>query len=93
MIGKIATIAVEALGSHLQKKRKRAMVKAVTEMQNNQFLNRNELYQLEKDFLMYGEYNVRSADGIIRMLSNLTNRTAFLENMLMARSEVLWINT
>ena len=82
LIGKIATIAVEALGSHLQKKRKRAMVKAVTEMQNNQFLTRNELYQLEKDFLMYGEYNVRSTDGIIRMLSNLTNRTAFLENML-----------
>ena len=41
LIGKIATIAVETLGSHLQKKRKRAMVKAVTEMQNNQFLNRN----------------------------------------------------
>ena len=82
LIGKIATIAVEALGSHLQKKRKRAMVKAVTEMQNNQFLTRNELYHLEKDFLMYGEYNVRSTDGIIRMLSNLTNRTPFLENML-----------
>ena len=31
---------------------------------------------------MYGEYNVRSTDGIIRVLSNLTNRTAFLENML-----------
>ena len=30
------------------------MVKAVTEMQNNQFLTNNELYQLEKDFLMYG---------------------------------------
>ena len=82
LIGKIATIAVEALGSHLQKKRKRAMVKAVTEMQNNQFLTNNELYQLEKDFLMHGDYNVRSTDGIIKMLSNLTNRTAFLENTL-----------
>ena len=82
LIGKIATIAVEALGSHLQKKRKRAMVKAVTEMQNNQFLTSNQLYQLEKHFLMYGDYNVRSNDGIIKMLSNLTNRTAFLENML-----------
>ena len=59
LIGKIATIAVEALGSHLQKKRKRAMVKAVTEMQNNQFLTSNQLYQLENDFLMYGDYNVQ----------------------------------
>ena len=58
------------------------MVKAVTEMQNNQFLTSNQLYQLEKDFLMYGDYNVRRTDGIIKMLSNLTNRTAFLENML-----------
>ena len=58
------------------------MVKAVTEMQNNQFLTSNQLYQLEKDFLMYGDYNVQSTDGIIKMPSNLNNRTAFLENML-----------
>ena len=42
------------------------MVKAVTEMQNNQFLTSNELYQLEKDFLMYGEYNITSTDGTLK---------------------------
>ena len=44
LIGKIATIAAEALGSHLQRKRQRAMIKAVNEMQSKRFLTRNELY-------------------------------------------------
>ena len=82
LIGKIATIAVEALGSHLQKKRKRAMAKAVTELQNKNFLTKNQLYQLEKDFLMYGNYNIQTTDGIIKLRGNLNNRTAFLEEML-----------
>ena len=34
LIGKIATIAVEALGSHLQEKRQRAMIKAVNHLQS-----------------------------------------------------------
>ena len=40
LIGKIATIAIEALGSHLQKKRQRAMIKAVNHLQSRQFLTK-----------------------------------------------------
>ena len=50
LIGKIATIAAEALGSHLQRKRQKAKIKAVNEMQSKRFLTRNELYKLEKIF-------------------------------------------
>ena len=82
LIGKIATIAVEVLGSHLQKKRKKAMIKAVNELQSKQFLTRNQLYKLEKDFLMYGKYDVQSTDGLIHVLKNLHNRTVYLENMI-----------
>ena len=82
LIGKIATIAVEALESHLQRKRQRAMVKAVNHLQSKQFLTRNQLYTLEKDFLMYGEYDVQSTDGLIKALKNLNNRTVYLERML-----------
>ena len=82
LTGKIATIAVEALGSHLQRKRQRAMVKAVNHLQSKQFLTRNQLYTLEKDFLMYGEYDVQSTDGLIKALKNLNNRTVYLEKML-----------
>ena len=86
LIGKIATIAVEALGSHLQRKRQRAMIKAVNHLQSNQFLTKNQLYTLEKDFLMYGEYDVQSTDGLIKVLKNLNNRTVFLEKMLTGHS-------
>ena len=82
LIGKIATIAIEALGSHLQRKRQRAMIKAVNHLQSRQFLTRNQLYTLEKDFLMYGEYDVQSTDGLINALKNLNNRTVYMERML-----------
>ena len=66
----------------MQKKRQRAMIKAVNEMQSKRFLTRNELYKLEKDFLMYGEYDVQSTDGVIHVLQNLNNRTGYLESMI-----------
>ena len=89
LIGKIATIAVEALGSHLQKKRQRAMIKAVNHLQSKQFLTRNQLYTMEKEFLMYGEYDVQSTDGLIKVLKNLNNRTVFLEKMLTGQSHTV----
>ena len=82
LIGKIATIAAEALGSYLQKKRQRTMIKAVNEMQSERFLTSNELYKLEKDFLMYGQYDVQTTDGVIHVLQNFNKRTAYLKNMI-----------
>ena len=58
------------------------MIKAVNEMQSKRFLTRNELYKLEKDFLMYGEYDVQTTDEVIHVLQNLNNRTAYLESMI-----------
>ena len=55
ILGKLATIAIEALGSHLQKKRRRAMAKALERMESSQFLTKNQLYQLDKDFLIFGK--------------------------------------
>ena len=49
VLGKLATIAIEALGSHLQKKR-RAMAKALERLESKQFLNKNQLYKLDNDF-------------------------------------------
>ena len=81
-IGKLATIAIEALGSHLQRKRKSALAKALGKMQSDQFLTKNQLFKLKQDFLMYGDYDVQSTDGMIRLLRNLNDRTANLEDML-----------
>ena len=82
IFGKLATIAIEALGSHLQRKRKSAMAKALEIMQSKQFLTKNQLHKLKQDFLMYGDYDVQSTDGMIRLLRNLNDRTTNLEDML-----------
>ena len=82
IIGKLATIAIEALGSHLQKKRRRAMAKALERLESKQFLNKNQLYKLDHDFLMFGDYEIQTTDGMIRLLGNLNNRTQYLEKII-----------
>ena len=70
IVGKLATIAVEALGSHLQKKRRRAMAKAL------------ERLEIDHDFLMFGDYDIQTTDGMIKLLGNLNNRTQYLEKII-----------
>ena len=82
ILGKLATIAIEALGSHLQKKRIRAMAKALGRMESSQFLTKNQLYKLDNDFLMFGDYEIQTTDGMIKLLGNLNNRTLYLERII-----------
>ena len=82
IVGKIATIAIEALGSHLQKKRRRAMTKALGRMESSQFLTKNQPYKLDSDFLMFGDYEIQTTDGMIKLLGNLNNRTLYLERVI-----------
>ena len=82
IVRKLATIAIEALGSHLQKKRRRAMAKALERLESKQFLNKNQLYKLDHDFLMFGDYDIQTTDGMIKLLGNLNNRTQYLENVI-----------
>ena len=82
ILGKLATIAIEALGSHLQKKRRRAMAKALGRMESSQFLTKNQLYKLDNDLLMFGDYEIQTTDGMIKLLGNLNNRTLYLERMI-----------
>ena len=82
IIGKLATLAIGALGSHLQKKRRRAMAKALERLESKQFLNKNQLYKLDHHFLMFGDYEIQTTDGMIRLLGNLNNRTQYLERII-----------
>ena len=85
IIGKLATKAIEALGSHLQKKRRRAMAKALERLESKQFLSKNQLYKLDHDFLMFGDYEILTTDGMIRLLGNLNNRTQYLEKIIIGK--------
>ena len=39
------------------------------------------MHQLEKDFLLYGEFDVNSTVSIIKLLDSLDNRTSYLERI------------
>ena len=81
-IGKLATLAVEELGAYLQRKRNKALKVAMQELDRRVKVTRNEMHQLEKDFLLYGEFDVNSTVSIIKLLDSLDNRTSYLERIL-----------
>ena len=81
-VGKLATLAVEQLGAYLQRKRNRALKVAMQEMDRKVGTAMNKMHQLEKDFLLYGEYDVNSTQSIMKLLGSLHNRTSSLEKIL-----------
>ena len=85
-VGKLATLAVEELGSYLQNKRNNALTKALQLLDQDLQQTRNMMHQLEKDFLLYGEYDVNSTQSIINLLGNLNSSTDSLEGWLLYNS-------
>ena len=51
-------------------------------MDNKIRVTLNEMHQLEKDFLLYGEFDINSTKSIMEMLDSLHNKTSTLENIL-----------
>ena len=42
----------------------------------------NEMHQLEKDFLLYGEFDINSTKSIMELLDSLHKKTSTVENIL-----------
>ena len=85
-VGKLAIIAVEHLGSYLQNRRNKAIITALQKMDRNITLTRNMMHQLEKDFILFGEYDTNSTVSIIKMLDTLDNRSSTIERWLEGHS-------
>ena len=81
-LASLAKIAVESLSSFLQRKRNKAMSKGLTAIGSDQSLTWNSLKQLEKDFLLYGKFNVAKLHDIVRTVNGIRNRTLSLEKLL-----------
>ena len=81
-LGKLATLAIEELGAYLQRKRNRALKVALQELDQKVGMSLNEIHQLEREFLLYGEYDVNSTTSIINLLDSLDDRTSNLERIL-----------
>ena len=89
-VGKLATIAVEHLGSYLQGRRNKAITKSLEKMDRKITLTRNMMHQLEKDLVLFGEYDTNSTESIIKMLDSLDNRSSTIERWLEGHS-VAWV--
>ena len=81
-LGKLATLAIEELGAYLQRKRNRALKVALQELDQKVGMSLNEMHQLSKELLLYGEYDVNSTTSIIKLLDSLDDRTSNLERIL-----------
>ena len=66
----LATIAVESIGSFLQKKCNAALSKGLNAIKSDQSLAWNSIKQLEDDFLLYGKYNLDSLEKIIHTVNH-----------------------
>ena len=81
----LATIAVESIGSFLQKKCNTALSKGLNAIKSDQSLAWNSIKQLEDDFLLYGKYNLDSLEKIIHTVNHLGERVHRMEELLMGK--------
>ena len=81
----LATIAVESIGSFLQKKRNQALKRGLGAIKLDQLLTWNSIKQLEDDYLLYGKYNLDSLEKIIHTVNHLGDRVHRMEELLMGK--------
>ena len=81
----LATIAVESIGSFLQKKRNAALNEGLSAIKSDQSLAWNSIKQLEDDFLLYGKYYLDSLEKIIHTVNHLGERVHRMEESLMGK--------
>ena len=67
-LASLATIAVESIGSFLQKKCNAALSKGLNTIKSDQSLAWNSIKQLEDDFLLYGKYNLERVHQMEELL-------------------------
>ena len=84
-LASLATIAVESIGSFLQKKCNAALSKGLRAIKSDQSLAWNSIKQLEDDFLLYGEYNLDSLEKIIHTINHLGERVHRMEELLLGK--------
>ena len=85
----LATIAVESIGSFLQRKRNAALAKGIQAIKSDQKLAWNTVKQIEDDFLLYGKYNLDSLEKIVNTINHLGDRVHRMESLLMGNDSLV----
>ena len=85
----LATIAVENIGSFLQRKHNAALAKGIKAIKSDQKLAWNSVKQIEDDFLLYGKYNLDSLEKIVHTINHLGDRVHHMESLLMENNSLV----
>ena len=88
-LASLSTIAVESIGSFLQKKGNTALSKGLIAIKSDQSLAWNSIKQLENDFLLYGKYNLDSLEKIIHTVNHLGDRVHQMEKLLLGKDHTV----
>ena len=88
-LASLAMIAVESIGSFLQKKHNAALAKGIKAIKSDQKLAWNSVKQLEDDFLLYGKYNLDSLEKIVHTINHLGDRVHHMESLLMGENPLV----
>ena len=74
-------LAYEGISSFLHHKRNKALHKAVEAMNSEINIQHNKLMQLENSMLMYGIYNAKTLEKLIKTVYDIHNTTSSLERL------------
>ena len=84
-LASLAAIAVESIGSFLQKKCNATLSKGLNAIKSDQSLAWNSKKQLEDNFLLYSKYNLDSLEKIIHTVNHLAERVHQMEELLLGK--------
>ena len=85
----LATIAVESIGSFIQKKCNATLSTGLIAIKSDQSLAWNSIKQLEDNFLLYGKYNLDSLEKIIHTVNHLDDRVHQMEKLLLGKDHTV----
>ena len=74
----LVTLAIEAIGSYLQRKRNKAMATAMDALHEVQLDTYDKLQRHRKDLLLYGTYSLKSMNAVLNTLQGMYTNQATL---------------
>ena len=76
----LVTLAIEAVGGYLQRKRNKAMATAMDTLHEVQLDTYDKLQRHRKDLLLYSTYSLKSTNAVLNTLQGMYTNQATLSN-------------
>ena len=86
----LVTLAIEAVGSYLQRKRNKAMATAMDTLHEAQLDTYDKLQRHRKDLLLYGTYSLKSTNAVLNTLQGMYTNQASLSHSVTDLDDHVW---